>query len=284
MTSTGRDFTNWSGKVASRPAEIRPVSTLDEVRQAIGDAAANGWTIRTAGTTHSHSDLLHNDHGLVLLTDGLAGNPVVEAGTGTAKIPAGTKLGVIGAPLWEAGFSLANQGDIDVQSVGGLIGTGVHGTGGALRSISDAVMGATIVTADGDVVSTDASAEFLEAVRLNLGALGVVVDVTLSLLPAYYLRERAWVEPLPPVMERIDELTGATRHFEFFWHPGTDEANAKALHPSPGPVDNLSGREGEYVDRTYVVYPSVRENKHTRDGVFGGRRPKGPSVSCVFVS
>ena len=116
--------------------------------------------------------------------------------------------------------------------------------------------GATIATADGDLVSTDDNPEFLEAARLNLGVLGVVVDVTLSLLPAYHLHERAWVEPLPPVMERIDQLTTATRHFEFFWHPGTDEANAKALHPSPGPVDPMPGTQAEYVDRAYVVYPT----------------------------
>ena len=122
---------------------------------------------------------------------------------------------------------------------------------------------ATIVTAEGDLVSTDDDPDYLEAARLNLGGLGVVMDVTLSLLPAYYLHERAWVEPLPAVMERIDALNAATRHFEFFWHPRTDEANAKALHPSPGPVDAMPGTEGEYVDRAYVVYPTVRENKHT---------------------
>ena len=239
------------------------MATIDGVQGAIRDGVANGWSIRTAGTTHSHSDLLHNDNGLVLLTDELAGDPLVDAGAGSARMLSGTKLKAVGGPLWRAGFSLANQGDIDVQSIGGLIGTGVHGTGPGLRSISDAVTGATIVTADGELVSTDEDPAFLEAARLNLGALGVVVDVTLSLVPAYYLHERSWIEPLSPVMERIDDLTAATRHFEFFWHPKTDQAHAKALHPSPGPVDAMNDTEGEYVDRAHVVFPTVRDNKHT---------------------
>ena len=263
MHTRANEFTNWSGLVACKPAEVRAVSSVGDVQRAVRDAAVNGWPIRTAGTTHSHSDLLHNDQGLVLLTDGLAGEPVVNAGAGVARIPAGTKLKAVGAPLWNAGFSLANQGDIDVQSIGGLIGTGVHGTGRALRNISDAVTSVTMVTAEGDLLSTDDHPEFLDAARLNLGALGVVVDVTLNVVPAYHLHERSWEEPLAAVMERIDELTSATRHFEFFWHPETDQAHAKALHPHGGPVDALGDREGEYVGRAYVVFPTVRDNKHT---------------------
>ena len=202
MASKSSDFANWSGLVACQPVQIRAVASLDDVRGAIADAETNSWSIRTAGTTHSHSNLLLNDHGLILLTDDLSGDPAVDAGSATATIPAGTKLHALGPRLWDAGFSLANQGDIDVQSIAGLIGTGVHGTGKSLRSISDAVVGATLVTAEGDVVSTDDDPEILEAVRLNLGVLGVVLDVTLSLVPAYYLHEKAWVEPLPSVMER----------------------------------------------------------------------------------
>ncbi len=257
------DFANWSGLVASRPAEVRSVSSVAEVQAAVARATAQGWAVRTAGTTHSHSDLLHTDGGLVLLTDELGGPPVVEPGLSRARIPGGTKLAAIGEPLWEAGFSLANQGDVDVQSMAGLVATGVHGTGRSLRSISDSVVGATIVTATGDLVSTDDDPELLEATRLNLGALGVVVDLTLRLLPGYHLHERAWSEALPSVIERLDDLALATRHFEFFWYPVTDKAYAKALNPCGGPVDPMDGNRGEYVDRSYVVFPSERIDKHT---------------------
>lgn len=263
MTISGGKFANWSGLVASRPAEVRSVSSVGDVQEAIRVACARGWTIRTAGTTHSHSDLLKNDDGLVLLTDELSSDPLIDAGAGTACIAAGTKLKAIGSALWDSGFSLANQGDIDVQSIGGLIGTGVHGTGRGLRSISDAVISATVLTAEGELVNTDEDPTFLEAARLNLGALGVVVEVTLNLIPAYHLHERTWIEPLLPMMERIEQLTASTRHFEFFWHPKTDQAHAKALHPHPGPVDVMNHRQNEYVERAYVVFPTVRGNKHT---------------------
>ena len=185
INSMYQSFSNWSGLVTCEPAAVRAVSSIAEIRDAISAANAAGWNVRTAGTTHSHSSLVHADDGLVLLTDGLSAKPEVNAGNGTARVAAGSKLHSIGAPLWESGFSLANQGDIDVQSIGGLIGTGVHGTGRALRSISDSVVAATLITASGDLIDTSDDPDLLEAVRLNLGALGVVVDVTLNLLPGF---------------------------------------------------------------------------------------------------
>ena len=261
-------FSNWSGLVVSDPAEVREVATVDDVRRAVGDAAANGWVIRTAGTKHSHSPVLSNDGGLVLLTDGLAGPPrivhVDDSGEGAlAAIAAGTKLAAVGEPLWDAGWSLSNQGDVDVQSIAGLIGTGVHGTGRELRSISDSVVDAEIVTASGDVVHAADDAEVLEAARLNLGALGVVTEVTLAVVPAYHLHERHWRAPMEEVMESLDDLIAATRHFEFFWYPVDDLAHAKSLQPVDGPTDPMDGTRGEYVDRAYRTFPSVRSNQHT---------------------
>ena len=257
------EFTNWSGLVQSRPAEVRPVNTVADVQSAVAHAGIHGWAIRTAGSTHSHSDLLRIDGGLVLLTDGIVGRPATDTTARTAKIAAGMKLKDVGEPLWDAGLSFTNQGDVDVQSVAGLVGTGVHGTGTTLSSVSASVRAATIVTATGDVVTTDNDPDLLEAARLNLGALGVVVDVSFELTPAYHLHERTSVESLEGVLERIDELTSTTRHFEFFWYPITDKAYAKALHPHPGPPDPLADQPKERIDRAYRVFPSIRDDKHT---------------------
>ncbi|MBS34715.1 MAG: oxidoreductase [Thiotrichales bacterium] len=256
-------FSNWSGLVRSKPAEVRSIRNIADAQAAVAEANSRGCCIRVAGTTHSHYPLVHADDGLILRTDEWCGAPKVDAGGSSATLVAGTKLKAIGEPLWEAGFSLANQGDIDVQSIAGLIGTGVHGTGRAQRSISDAVCGVSLVSAEGDVVTTQGQPELLEALRLNLGAFGIVTEVSLRLLPAYYLHEHSWLEPVPAIMERIDQLTTATRHFEFFWRPDSDLALAKALHPHPGAVDDMPAHEGQYVDRAYRVFPSVRENKHT---------------------
>ncbi len=54
--------------------------------------------------------------------------------------------------LWDKGYAFSNQGDVDVQSIAGLIGTGVHGTGITHPSISTHVQDATLITSTGDII------------------------------------------------------------------------------------------------------------------------------------
>jgi FAD/FMN-containing dehydrogenase len=180
-----------------------------------------------------------------------------------ATIRAGSKLCDIGEPLREHGMALANQGDVDVQSLAGAVSTGTHGTGRSLGSISTQIAGLRLVTADGQVrsFSLDNDAEAIAALRVSLGALGVVTAVTLQLLPAYRLHERVWQEPIDECLARLDERTSATRHFEFFWYPATDLAHAKALHPTDGAPDEMPGVEGQRINHSYKVFPTVRNNR-----------------------
>ena len=142
------------------------------------------------------------------------------------RVRAGTRIAALGAPLREAGVALHNQGDIDRQAIAGAMATGTHGTGVTLRNLSSAVLGARLVLADGSVVECDAEAEpeLYQVARLSLGAVGVLTELRLSVRDAYKLEEHMWLEELDAILERIVELTTATRHFEFFWMPGHERA------------------------------------------------------------
>ena len=94
---------------------------------------------------------------------------------------------------------MENLGDIDAQSIAGAISTGTHGTGAAVRRDRDPGRRARRwSTASGDLltVERDENAELLPAVALGLGALGVLVDVTLQCVPAFLLQAVERPEPL----------------------------------------------------------------------------------------
>ena len=90
--------------------------------------------------------------------------------------------------------------------------------------------------------------------------MGALVSVTLALVPAYRLHERVWREPIEQALERLDELVGDTRHFEFFWLPESDEAECKALHPTPDDP-GTSLMVGERIDWSWRIFPSERNRK-----------------------
>ena len=258
------EWKNWSGKLSANPRRIVQVGTVDAIRSELLAARDGGWTVRTAGTTHSHYPLLPTD-GVILDTRPLSGLVSADAEAMTATFRAGTKIHACGRPLLEHGLGLLNQGDIDQQSVGGAIATGTHGTGVDLGSFSSAVTELLILLVDGSVVTCtpDREPDLFEAARLSLGAVGVVLEVTLQVREAYRLEEQRWLEPFESVMERIDELVTATRHFEYFWYPGQDRAICKSIDITEEPGRYPLGDEGQRLAWGFEVLPNQRLDPHT---------------------
>jgi FAD-linked oxidoreductase len=151
----------------------------------------------------------------------------------TVWAPAGWGLDRLTAALWAEGLSLVNQGDINPQSLAGATATGTHGTGETLGSIATQACGFRLMQADGSVIECgpDRHVDLYEAQRLSLGLFGVAVAIRIHVLPAYHLEERIERRPLAEMIERLDELAAATRHFEFFVFPYSDFVIFKTLHP-----------------------------------------------------
>lgn len=258
------EWTNWSGKLSAEPRRVVQVGTVDAIRSELLAARDGGWSVRTAGTAHSHYPLLPTD-GVILDTRPLSGLVSVDKDAMTATFRAGTKIHACGRPLLEHGLGLLNQGDIDQQSVGGAIATGTHGTGIHLGSFSSAVTELSVLLVDGSVVTCgpDVETDLFEAARLSLGAVGVILEVTLQVREAYRLEEQRWLEPFESVMERIEELTTATRHFEYFWYPGQDRAICKSIDITEEPSQYPLGDEGQRLAWGFEVLPNQRLDPHT---------------------
>ena len=65
---------------------------------------------------------------------------------------------MLNAELLARGLSLANMGDIQVQTVAGAIQTGTHGTGRDVGGMAAQVAGLEMVLADGTIVTCCCSA------------------------------------------------------------------------------------------------------------------------------
>ena len=257
-------WSNWSGRIRAEPGAIVPGDGEPTVVRAVQDAARAGQRVRVLGAAHSHSPLVPTD-GVLLDLAGFSGVVGVDRDLRIARIRPGTRIAALGAPLRAEGVALINQGDIDRQAIAGAIATGTHGTGTALRNLSSSLLGARIVLSDGSVVecAADREAELFEATRLNLGGLGILTELSLAVRPAYRLEEKMWLEEVDAVLERIDAVTAATRHFEFFWMPGSNRAACKSLDETDAdPVYPLA-EEGSRLAWSYEVLANHRPDKHS---------------------
>lgn len=253
-------WTNWSGGQSSS-ARVIEARDPDQIAQVIAQAVDLDQKLRIAGAGHSFSALVTNDD-TVLNLDPLSGIADISD-SGVATIAAGTRIYDLGEPLAGAGWALGNQGDIDHQSLAGAISTGTHGTGPTLQNFSAAVVGMSLVSADGSFIECDSETrpDLFEAARCGLGLLGVVSEIKVQLVRAYRLHERVWRESPDECMSRIHERIAATRHFEFFWMPSRDQCELKALDLTESEPDEMTSEKYEYVDHSYKVFPSERGEK-----------------------
>lgn len=199
--------------------------------------AANAGPVRVAGTGHSFTPIVTTD-GTLITIDGHAGVVAIDAATGQARVRAGTKICDLGAPLLQAGLALANQGDINRQSISGAVATGTHGTGAGLGSVSAQVCGVRLATASGATIDAtqDRNPDIYAAARVSLGMLGAVTELTLQCVPAYRLQETGGRMATADVFAQMADLVSSNRHFEFFWFPFADEVLVKFLNLTQQPA------------------------------------------------
>jgi len=141
---------------------------------------------------------------------------------------AGTKLHELPALLDPLGLALTNMGDIDRQSLAGATSTGTHGTGATFGGLATQIVALTLVTADGSISRIDASSPLFHAARLGLGALGIIVDLTIECVPSFSLLALEQPEPLDDVLDNFEARASAVDHFEFYWFPHTTTALTKS--------------------------------------------------------
>jgi FAD/FMN-containing dehydrogenase len=260
----GATWRNWAGNESARPRRIAVPRSTHDVADEVRKAAADGLTVRMAGTGHSFTPAAATD-GVLLHPGGMTSIRSVDAAAGLVTVEAGCPLHVLNTSLQARGLSLANMGDIQVQTVAGATQTGTHGTGRDVGGMAAQVAGLELVLADGTVVtcsadsapapatspptSTPAAADgapttppptstppgLFDAARVGLGALGVITAVTFRVVPAFLLEAREEPMRWSEVISRLDELTSENEHFEFYWFPHSEGCLTKRNNRSPGP-------------------------------------------------
>ncbi len=224
------EWQNWSGWVTSRPLMFHRPQNEGELAALIKDSEG---PIRVAGSGHSFTPICESN-GTLFSLENMSG--VLSANTefATARVLAGTTIRDLGPLLHEAGLGLLNQGDIDRQAIAGAVGTGTHGTGKELKSISAAVTGFRMVLPTGEILdcSADENADVFHAGRVSMGSLGIMSEIELQCAPAYALEERGGRLSAAQMFDTLDALRDGNRHFEFFWFPFADDVLIKTLNVS----------------------------------------------------
>lgn len=251
---------SWVNWARNQPVFARCVAhprKLDELAELVREVGARGGRLRAVATGLSFSDILQTDDTLVVLTellspdgqspllpleDELWHDPTpLEA---RVRVPAGARVRELNAALLEAGLGFENLGGYDGQTLIGAISTSTHGSGIRFGPLCNAVRSLDLMTTGGKLYRiepgrgaiTDPAKfralygddmtlvqhdDWFQSAVVALGCLGIIVAMTVAVVPAYRLSEQRRLKPWSELRRELAAAPGylAHRNYEVLLNP-----------------------------------------------------------------
>jgi L-gulonolactone oxidase len=223
-----RTWHNWADNQHCTPRYWHAPANIAEVQSIVRHAARHpGEHVKIVGEGHSPSDIACTESHLVTLRK-LNRVLHVDRKRSRCTVEGGILLSELNTALDAEGMALSCLGSISDQTLAGAVCTGTHGTGITYGVISSTVLSLDLVTVPhGALVhcSRTERPQLFQAALCSLGALGVLVRITIQCEPAFQLECTAFPRKLEWVLQRLDsELLHSAEHFRFWWFPHTDNA------------------------------------------------------------
>ncbi len=277
--------TNWAGNYTFTAPELRQPASVAEAQSIVADASS----VRVLGSGHSFNDIA-DSAGVQLSLAGLDRVVRIDPDRRRVTVDGGIRYGDLAPVLQANGWALANLASLPHISVAGAVMTATHGSGSAIGNLATQVAALDIITAGGDIVtlSRDADATAFAGSVVSLGALGVVAGLTLTIEPAYAVRQNVYTDlPFAVIAADFDAVFDAGTSVSVFtdWRgdaaqavwvkdrvnaaqnppaPRTDFFGARPatekMHPLPG------GNAGDCTDQMGVPGPWHERLPHFRMG------------------
>jgi FAD-linked oxidoreductase len=243
---------NWAGNQKSKPFRIERPASESEVVEIIRQAVLNKQRVKVVGSGHSFTGIAVPDEVMIDLT---RLNQVcnVDHSGGLITVQAGIVLSDLNAQLEKHQLSMPNLGDVTYQTLAGALSTSTHGTGLQRTGLAAQIRAFKMVTASGDVLvcSPLENAEIFHCGRVSLGALGVITEVSLNVVPAFNLRAVEQPMRISDVLDNYSQIIEGNDFFEFYWVPHTKWALTKANNVSSDAIDS-PGRFATWYNKMFL--------------------------------
>ena len=193
---------NWAGNYTYKADGYYEPASVEELQQLVKKLDKQ----KALGSRHCFNDIADSPKNQIS-TRQLNKVMNVDTDKRTVTIQSGVRYGDFAAELDSKGYALHNLASLPHITVAGACSTATHGSGVALGNLATHVVAMEIVNPQGEIVKIDRThPEFLGSI-VGLGALGIIITVTLELEKTFQVRQDVFQElPLASLTKHFDEI------------------------------------------------------------------------------
>ena len=231
---------NWSWTSSCTPLlSFRP-KNIKQLQKAVREANKRGLRVRMVAGGHSWSSLsqtqevlLHTErltHIEMKLSDAENPRVIVESGITNRKL---------NLFLEKHGYALPSNVVLETVRLGGLVATGSHGSGWDSQTMSDYVHAIEMVMYDGSIRRFEQGVteqDVMDAVRLSLGAFGVIWRLELNVKPTWNVLMVDEHVAIDEAIENIHKWVPEYDAFDLNFFPGNEHFWVKKVKRTEGEV------------------------------------------------
>ena len=272
--------TNWAGNVTFRaPRQERPAD-LDDLRRLVESSPR----VRTLGTGHSFSTIADTD-GLLVSLSALPRTLEIHPDRRVVDVTGEWTYGTLAPALDRAGWALPNTGSLPHISVAGACATGTHGSGVANQALSSSVRAVVLLLGSGELTRLERGDPGFDGAVVSLGRLGVVVAMTLDVVPRFAVAQRV-VDGVPDarVADGLAAILAAGYSTSVFttWGPERiSQVWLKELADRSATLERWGGRDADGPRHPVAGMPT--ENATEQLGVAGSWHERLPHFRLEFT-
>lgn len=246
-------FRNWSRKYSASPSTWHSPTNEAEVAEILVRATRDRTKVRPIGSGHSWSDVALPAEAALDLS-AMERVLAIDAAARTVRVQAGIPLRALTAALDEVGLAMPILGSVSEQTIAGAISTGTHGSSLRHGNLASLVRSMRLVTPRGETLALGQGDPRFDAARVSLGALGVVTEVELEVVPAFRLVESVELVSPARVAQTLAAIAKSAPYVKVWWLPHTGPMHVFRYTPTSLPADESV--VGRWLDE-HVVNPFV---------------------------
>lgn len=211
-------FRNWARQFRYAPLAYAEPSEEEEIVQIVQRSAR----VRVFGSGHSFNEGNVSDQVLVSL-DNYSGLVSKDLENQQITVRGGTRVRDVVKLFAQDGLAFAALPSHDAQSIAGVLATDVHGTGRAWGFISRSVVRLKLLDGNGAIIPCGPDDDLFKAAIGGVGAVGVILEVTLQGVPRFNIDQRVEICDLQEAKRNLDMLVATNDHFSLYLFPFTDQ-------------------------------------------------------------